>query len=54
MCGHSSETVNTLTQIVELKHGQLSNEEAIKAPVTLYRIASERRDFYTGSGFCLH
>ena len=29
MCGHLSETANTLTQIVELKHGQLSNEEAL-------------------------
>ena len=30
MCGHSSETAVTLAEIVELKHGQLSNEEAIK------------------------
>ena len=31
MCGHSSETADTyLTEITELKHGQLSNGEAIK------------------------
>ena len=27
---------------------------AIQAPVTLYRITSERHDFYTGLGCCLH
>ena len=30
MCGHSSKTAVTVTEIVELKHGQLSNEEASK------------------------
>ena len=30
MCGHSSETADTLAEITELKHGQLSNGEAIK------------------------
>ena len=30
ICGHSSETADTLAEITELKHGQLSNGEAIK------------------------
>ena len=30
MCSHSSETAVTLAEILELKHGQLSNEKAIK------------------------
>ena len=30
ICGHSSEMADTLAEITELKHGQLSNGEAIK------------------------
>ena len=30
MCGHSSKTADTYAKIMEFKHGQLSNEEAIK------------------------
>ena len=30
------------------------DNDDIKAPITLYRIASERRDFCTGLGSCFH
>ena len=33
---------------------QLIKMRRIKAPITLYRIATERRDFFTGLGSCLH
>ena len=31
-----------------------SGGNELEAPVTLYRITSERRNFYTGLGCCLH
>ena len=45
MCGHSSETADTLAEIMELKHGQLSNEEAIKILSDISQISTKIERF---------
>jgi hypothetical protein len=40
--------------ILLLKYMKKLCSHDIKAPFTLYRIASERSDFHTGFGCCLH